>query len=79
MLKKPHHEYEQQMKAMTDAKATSMHSISAINNAFYWAWCTFRLKYSASLLTVASDKFLASRGTAARVSKATGDEFVAGL
>jgi hypothetical protein len=45
----------------------------------YFAWGVYRYQYSGCALTHNTDKLVAIHGIASRVSKATGDQFIAGV
>ncbi|KAF2034183.1 HET-domain-containing protein, partial [Setomelanomma holmii] len=56
-----------------------LHNRIRQKKALYWAWCSFRVKYSQCGLSRDSDKLVAIRGIAREVGKVTGDDLVAGL
>lgn len=79
MLKEYLHEFQQQGDAYSDGNEITQRLKSGLNNRLYWAWCSFRVRYSRSALTRDSDKLVALCGIAKQVGDATGDELVAGL
>ncbi|KAF2729243.1 HET-domain-containing protein, partial [Polyplosphaeria fusca] len=62
-----------------DGSTVSLLSELGLTTGIYWAWCSFRVKYSENALTRESDKFVALRGIANQVSEITGDKLIAGL
>jgi hypothetical protein len=54
-------------------------SAKALDKATYFEWLTFRDQYASCVLTHPADKLVAINGIARWISRATGDELVAGL
>ncbi|EUC45293.1 hypothetical protein COCMIDRAFT_50353, partial [Bipolaris oryzae ATCC 44560] len=83
MLKRRLHEFQQQQRQKGEAYSNSSELTqrlgSGLNDSLYRAWCSFRINYSRSALTLDSDKLVALRGIAKQIEDATGDELLAGL
>jgi hypothetical protein len=78
-LKRRLHHYARSREVDTESGSAVSSQRISFSDSLFWAWCSFRIAYSTGRLSQGSDKLVAMRGIAHKVSEATGDELVAGL